>query len=227
MVTWTVDYEVRQAAVYAPSALPSERKLPVVLAFHGRGSNITQFQYTFLDRAMPEAIVVYFQGLSDAGIPGWQVERGQNSDRDLKLVDTALAWLRAKYAVDEDRVYAVGFSNGAAFTYLLWAERRGPFAAFAIVSGRARSVRPQQPRPVFHIAGEQDEAFVDQQATVAISVEVNGVGSAAGRCGNGCTVYGAETPAPVKSLVHSAGHEYPQEISPLIASFFRDHPRTP
>ena len=38
--------------------------------------------------------------------------------------------------MDETRIYATGFSNGAGFTYLLWAARPTVFAAFAPVAGR-------------------------------------------------------------------------------------------
>ncbi|OFW41398.1 MAG: hypothetical protein A3F70_00430 [Acidobacteria bacterium RIFCSPLOWO2_12_FULL_67_14] len=225
-VTWRAGADVRQGVVYAPAAPPAGRKLPVVLAFHGRGSNTTQFQYTFFDRAFRDGIVVYLQGLPDnESLFGWQVERGQQNDRDLALVDTVLAWVRQQYNVDDDRVYAMGFSNGAAFAYLLWAERPDVFAAYAIVSGRARTIRPKEPRPVLHINGEQDEAFAEQQATVDVSVAVNGVAGAPGRCGAGCTILGAGTPAPVMSVVHSEGHVFPQPISPIIAAFFRDHLR--
>ena len=225
-VTFHVGADVREAVIYAPLAPPADRKLPVVLAFHGRGSNTTQFQYTFFDQSFREGVVVYLQGLSDGdGIPAWQLERGQHGDRDLKLVDAVLASLRETYNVDDDRIFAMGFSNGAAFSYLLWAERPETFAAFAIVSGRARTIRPTEPRPVFHVNGELDEAFTDQEATVRISVAVNGSAAPEGRCGAGCTIAGAGTPAPVMSLVHSEGHVFPQQISPLIAAFFREHAR--
>ena len=66
--------------------------------------------------------------------------KGEYQDRDLKLVDAALAWVHAKYTVDDDRIYATGFSNGAMFTYLLWAERPAVFAAYGPVAGRLRVV---------------------------------------------------------------------------------------
>src|SRR5258708_8024568 len=105
-----------------------------------------------------EAMVVYFQGLpSSDGRAGWQVEKGEYNDRDLKLVDAALASLRGRFKVDETRIYATGFSNGANFTYLLWAERPGLFAAYAPVAARLRSsVHLKQPKPLFHIAGVRD-----------------------------------------------------------------------
>lgn len=231
-LTWTIDGDTRQAIVYAPAASRPGARLPLVFSFHGRGDDVQNFQHTDLHVAWPDAIVVYFQGLdtrSRGGLSGWQVERGENNDRDLKLVDTALASLRMKYAIDDDRVYATGFSNGAMFTYLLWAERPGVFAAYAPNAGRLRpSVRPTLPRPLFHIAGQQDQqvTFSDQKAAISVAIGVNGVGGKTTPCGEGCTLYGSDTPAPVMTWIHRGGHEYPRGTSERIASFFRVHSRT-
>lgn len=230
IMTWKIDGDTREAIVHAPPASQTGGKVPLVLSFHGRGDDMQNFQYTDLHIAWRDAIVVYFQGLETrGGLAGWQVERGESSDRDLKLVDAALASLRGKYNIDADRVYATGFSNGAMFTYLLWAERSAVFAAYAPVAGRLRpSVQPKQPRPVFHVAGERDPqvTFPDQKAAIAVAVGVNGVRDRSTSCGNGCTMYGSGTPAPVMTWIHAGGHEYPRGTSQRIASFFRDHPRT-
>ena len=229
-VTWKVEGDTRQAIVYARSAPPAGGRVPLILSFHGRGDDMQNFQFTGLHTAWPGAIVVYFQGLETrGGLAGWQVERGENNDRDLKLVDAALASLRMKYNIDEDRIYATGFSNGAMFTYLLWAERPGVFAAYAPVAGRLRpSVQPTEPRPLFHVAGEHDPqvTFPDQKAAIATAIAVNGVRDKATPCGDGCTMYGSGTPAPVMTWIHHGGHDYPRGTSERIASFFRDHPRT-
>ena len=231
VMRWRVDGETREAIVFAPTAASREGgRVPLVLSFHGRGDNTQNFQHTNVHVAWPEAIVVYFQGLETrGGLAGWQVERGEGTDRDLKLVDVALASLRTTYGIDDDRIYATGFSNGGMFTYLLWAERPGVFAAYAPVAGRLRpSVRPRQPRPLFHVAGERDRQvnFSDQEAAIAIAAEVNGVAAATTRCGDGCTIYGSGTPAPVMTWIHTGGHVYPRETSERIVSFFLDHPRT-
>jgi polyhydroxybutyrate depolymerase len=227
-ITWTIDGVTRRAILYARGAPPSGAKVPVVFAFHGRGDDAENYQFTLLHRAWPEAVVVYFQGLEDRGLAGWQTERGQNNDRDLKLVDAALASLRGKYNVDSDRVYATGFSNGAMFTYLLWAERPQVFAAYAAVAGRLRpSVQPKQPRPFFHVAGAADQqvAFADQKAAIVTAVGINGVRSSTTKCGDGCTLYGPETPNPVMAWIHPGGHVYPRDTSERIVAFFREHPR--
>jgi polyhydroxybutyrate depolymerase len=227
VMRWQVDGETREAIVYVPAS-PGEKATPLVLSFHGYGDNMQNFQYTNIHVAWPDAIVVYFQGLERrGGLPGWQVERG-GGDRDLKLVDVALRSLRETYSIDDERIYATGYSNGGMFTYLLWAERPGVFAAYAPVAARFRpSVRPQQAKPVFHVAGERDRVvrFADQEAAIAVAIEVNGV-DATTSCGSGCTVYGAGTAAPVVTWIHAGGHVYPRETSERIAAFFRAHART-
>lgn len=210
LVTFPVGGEMRQAFVYAPSTPPAGGRLPVVLAFHGRGDNIRDFQFVNLHLAWRDAIVVYLQALDRDGYPGWQTERGQDGDRDLKLVDAALAALRKKYAMDEDRIYAAGFSNGAGFTYLLWAERPDVFAAYAVVAGRLRpSVRLTQPKPLLAVAGERDPQIPigDQRAAIRAAMTVNG------------------TNAPVETWIHSGGHSFPRGTSERIVAFFKDHTR--
>ena len=229
VMRWQVDGETREAIVYAPAASRGGERVPLVLSFHGYGDNMQNFQYTNVHVAWPDAIVVCFQGLeTHRGLPGWQVERG-GIDRDLKLVDVALSSLRETYNVDDDRIYATGFSNGGMFTYLLWAERPGVFAAYAPVAARLRpSVRPKQPRPLFHVAGERDRvvSFSDQGAAIEIAIAVNGVGATTTGCGDGCTIAGPGTPAPVMTWIHPGGHVYPRGTAERIVSFFRDHSRT-
>ena len=228
LVTFPVGGQMRHAFVFAPAGPPASGTRPVVLAFHGRGDNIRDFQYVNLHVAWRDAVVVYFQALDRDGLSGWQVERGQDGDRDLELVDAALAALRKRHPIDEDRIYATGFSNGAAFTYLLWAERPGVFAAYAVVAGRLRpSVRPKLPRPLLAVAGERDPQipFADQKAAIDAAISVNGVRSSTAACGEGCTAYGSDSPAPVMVWVHPGGHSYPRGTSERIAAFLRDHPR--
>ena len=88
---WRLNGETRRAIVYPPSAKSASGRAPLVFSFHGHGDNMQNFQHTDMHRAWPEAIVVYFQGLpSRDGLAGWQVEQGQDEDRDLALVDVAL-----------------------------------------------------------------------------------------------------------------------------------------
>lgn len=230
-MTWNVAGDKRQAIVYAPTKASPTGTAPLVLSFHGHGDDMDNFQHTDMHVAWPEAVVVYFEGLpSSDTLRGWQTEKGQDNDRDLKLVDTALASLRQAFKVDDARIYATGFSNGANFTYLLWAERPGVFAAYAPVAARIRpSVHLTQPKPLFHIAGRADRQilFVDQQAAIEAAIRADGVAGTGVSCGNECTIYGSKTAAPVMTWIHPGGHAYPNSTSERITQFFRDHPRKP
>jgi len=230
MMTWTVDGVKRQAIVYAPAKVSN--KTPVVLSFHGHGDNMQNFQSVGLQEAWPEAIVVYPQGLptsrpGEPALPGWQTEKGRYGDRDLKLVDQVLADLHAKYAVDDARIYATGFSNGANFTYLLWAERPNVFAAFAPVAARlAASVSLRVPKPLLHIAGRNDYTipFEFQKQAVEAAERVDGVSSKGESCGSNCMLYNSANGAPVMTVFHAGGHEYPDGTSETIVKFFKQHP---
>lgn len=227
-MAWKIDGERRRAIVHAPTATMEGGTVPLIFSFHGRGDSMENFQHTDMHRAWPEALVVYFQGLPSLrnGLAGWQVEKGRDGDRDLKLVDAALASLRDTFRIDETRIYATGFSNGAGFAYLLWAERPGVFAAYAPVGGRrAASVRLTQPKPLIHIVGERDRGmFAAWKDDVEAAWRVDGVTGAGEPCGEGCTIYGAASPTPVMTWVHPGGHQYPDGTSERIAAFFRDHP---
>jgi len=228
VVQWQVDGQTREAIVYLPTVSSGTEEVPLVLSFHGFGDNMNNFQHTNMHLVWPEAIVVYFQGLERRrGLLGWQVE-SDAGNRDLKLVDAALASLHEQYNVDDDRIYATGFSNGGMFTYLLWAERPEVFAAYAPVAARLRpSVRPEQRSPLLHVAGERDRvvSFSDQQAAIEIAIKVNGVADEMEPCGEGCTVYGSATRAPVVTRIHRGAHTYPRGTVEAITSFFRDHSR--
>jgi polyhydroxybutyrate depolymerase len=232
VMTWKVAEENREAWVYAPTVKSPTGKSPLVFSFHGHGDSVQNFQRTALHRAFPEAIVVYPEGSSLRldGLSGWQSEEGQDHNRDLQFLDAMLATLREKFAVDESRVYATGFSNGGGFTYLLWAARPDVFAAFAPVSTRIRpSVRPAVPRPILHVGGRRDPTvlFRDQQESIDVARHANHASDEGASCGTGCTEYGAASDAPVIAWIHSGGHEYPAGTADGIAKFFRDHPKKP
>ena len=143
---WEVDGLARQGLVFAPEKT-TDTGAPVVFVFHGHGGTMESASRTFeIQQLWPEALVVYLQGVptpspvDPRGLrSGWQYERGQEMDRDVKLVDAV--WKhsgRRKHKVDAKRVYVTGFSNGGGFTYCLWASRPELFAAFAPIGAIGR-----------------------------------------------------------------------------------------
>lgn len=228
MMTFTVDGVERHAIVFAPSK--QSAPAPLVFAFHGHGDSADNFVGVDLQSAWPQAVVAYFEGLpTQDGLSGWQTEAGQYSDRDLKLVDVALASLRKAYKIDDQRVYSTGFSNGAHFTYLLWAERPMLFAAFAPVAGRIRPTAvPVRPKPLLHIGGKNDHQvdFNDQMAAMDTARKIDGVAANPTNCssliaGTRCSLYASTSGTPVVTMVHPGGHAYPEGTSEEIVKFFK------
>jgi polyhydroxybutyrate depolymerase len=163
--TWTVDGVERHGLMYIP-AKAKESPTPVVFVFHGHGGNCRNALRSFaMDKAWPEAISVYLQGLNTPGKltdpdgkkPGWQGGAGDQGNRDLKFFDMVLESLKKNYKIDENRIYATGHSNGGGFTYLLWSERSDVFAAMGPSAAAGRRASSQlKPKPLFHVASEND-----------------------------------------------------------------------
>jgi polyhydroxybutyrate depolymerase len=243
VMKFTVDGTQREALIFSPSKQrpskqPPGQRSPLLFAFHWHGGTMQeaadgmQFQ-----RLWPEAIVVYMQGLrtriyvDPLGFhTGWQQEPGQFGDRDLKFFDQVLAAIRMKFSVDDDRIYATGFSNGGIFSYLLWGTRGQIFAAFAPVAAQKfPAVQLTIPRPVLHIAGEHDNVvpFKEQLDSIHIARQLDGAGGEGNACGEYCTSYLSPSETPVMTYLHPGGHVYPPGASERIVKFFQENRRKP
>ncbi|ARU41346.1 hypothetical protein CCB80_09445 [Armatimonadetes bacterium Uphvl-Ar1] len=156
-----VDGVARTGAMVVPASIPEEG-VPLVFAWHGHGGGARQAQRSFgIEKAWPEAAVIYLQGLNTPGRlsdpegkkPGWQGNAGEMEDRDLKLFDAVLAW--AKKEIKVDKVFTMGHSNGGGFSYLLWMSRPNTFAAIGVSAGGFRTVDGIKPAPLIHIGGRK------------------------------------------------------------------------
>jgi polyhydroxybutyrate depolymerase len=236
--TWTVDGVAREALVSAP-ATAKQVPAPVVFVFHGHGGTMRNAARTFaIHWHWPEAIVVYPQGLNTPGRltdpegkkPGWQSTVGDQKDRDLNSFDAMLAALKADYRVDDKRIYSTGHSNGGGFTYLLWAARPDVLAAVAPSAAAAlRNVRDLKPKPVLHVAGEQDALvkYEWQKMTVERLLAINHCEKNAQPWHGmaGCKLYPSSTGTPVVTLIHPGGHKFLAEAPAAIVAFFKEHAR--
>jgi polyhydroxybutyrate depolymerase len=233
---WDLGGVQREAVICLPSQ--KSDKAPVVFVFHGHGGRARAAARSFnYQKHWPEAIVVYMQGLPTPGTndpdgkkPGWQKTVGDQEDRDLKFFDAVLATLKQEQAIDDDRIYATGHSNGGGFTYLLWAARGDQFAAFAPSScGGGRLLNNTPPKPVFHVAGEKDPIapFEFQKQSLELVKKNNGCEAEGKPFDNGCTLYASPHDAPVVTFIHPGDHKFPDRAVPLIVRFFQQHPRTP
>lgn len=105
------DYTLR-----LPGTYPGDFPFPLVFMFHGAGSNGTQFRelVALEEAARARAIFVYPNALADTdGLTRWT---GADDGPDFALRDALEHELAGAYCIDEARIFAVGFSSGAAFT---------------------------------------------------------------------------------------------------------------
>ena len=233
--SWTLDGVKRTAWVRVPKE--AKGPLAVVFCWHGHGGRSAQAAGRWgYDQADTTSILVFPQGLptvsplvdKEGRMPGWQTAVGGEGDRDIRLFDAILADLRKTQSIDERRVYSMGHSNGAAFSYLLWQARPTVLAAIGSVAGSLRGdVKELPPLPVIHVAGENDPLvkFAWQQATFVAVRRFNhcadtskpwakeGVLTAA--------IYESDRGAPLVTALHAGAHEYPKGASELIARFFK------
>jgi polyhydroxybutyrate depolymerase len=165
-------------------------------------------------------------------MPGWQTSVGSEGDRDIHLFDAILADLKKEHAVDARRVFSMGHSNGAAFSYLLWQARPDVLAAIGSVAGSLRAdAKITSPMPVIHVAGENDPIvkFAWQQATFAAVRRFNACGDEGKPWAKegvlDATIFASTKGAPLVTAIHAGGHEYAKGSTELIVRFFKENPK--
>jgi len=230
-MTFTVDGVTRTALVYVPASAKTNLT-PVVFVFHGHGGTSRNVERSFaMDKNWPEAISIYMQGLDTPGHltdkegneTGWQAQLGDEGDRDLKFFDAVLARMKHDYQVDTKRIFATGHSNGGAFTFLLWLARGDVLAAVAPSGAMARFARQLKPKPVMHIAGEQDPLvkFAWQQAMMDVERKIDGCAATGEPWEKVCTMYPSKKGTPVVTFTYPGGHEVNPAAPALIVKFFK------
>ncbi len=133
----------RTYIVHLPPSYDSSRRYPLVVVLHGGTSNAEQtVKLTGMDATADREgfIAVYPNGTGR--VPTWNVGFGygyalRNQVDDVGFIRALVEKLSGELAVDPDRVYATGISNGAMLAYRLASEAADVFAAVAPVAGVA------------------------------------------------------------------------------------------
>ncbi|HEX2824714.1 MAG TPA: PHB depolymerase family esterase [Burkholderiales bacterium] len=158
----------RSYSVHVPPQARGGRPLPLVIAFHGAGSNAEVMRvYTRMDAASDRDgyVVVYPNGSS--GFEGrfltWNAGNCCGPAALLQVDDVGFALtviedVSKRASIDRRRIYATGLSNGAMMAYRLAAEASDRIAAVAGVAGSMSlaSFAPTRPMPVMHIHSTTD-----------------------------------------------------------------------
>jgi polyhydroxybutyrate depolymerase len=156
----------RDYILYIPDLYDGNTAVPLVLNFHGYGSNAAQqmFYGDFRDIADTEGfLLVHPEGTTFIGDQFWNVGfpgLSSNID-DVGFTEALIDELATLYAIDFDRVYATGMSNGGFMSFLLACQLSEKIAAVASVTGSMTQdtfddCNAQHPTPVLQIHGTDD-----------------------------------------------------------------------
>lgn len=166
--TLDVDQNSRVYTVHVPPSYNRAKPVPVVLVFHGGGSNVEQMvRFCGMnDKADKEGFVVVYPAgtgrlkrvLTFNGGNCCGYAQRNNID-DVKFVRMLLDDLATVVSVDKKRVFATGMSNGGIITYRLASELSDRIAAIAPVAGPmgTATCKPKRPVPVMHFHGTDDD----------------------------------------------------------------------
>jgi polyhydroxybutyrate depolymerase len=127
---------VREWIVHLPAAYDHDTRLPLVLAFHGAGESAQGMQFgTGLDgTANTRGFVAVYPRATSLWAEGCDCTTAEEQGvDDVAFVRFLIRHLAENYAIDTDRVYAAGFSQGGAFAERLACELNSPVAAIAVV----------------------------------------------------------------------------------------------
>lgn len=191
---WRLDWAgaSRNVIVHVPPGLPAGQPAPLVLALHGGGGHaafMADDDRYGLNRQADRSgfIVAYPNGFSR--LPGgrfatWNAggccgaARDRGSD-DVGFIRAVVASVRERIAVDPDRIFATGMSNGGMLAHRLACDAADLFRAVAAVAGTdaTRRCTPVRPVSVLHIHARDDthvlfnggagpDAFRDREAVM-------------------------------------------------------------
>lgn len=161
-----VDGDRRSYLVHVPPGLDPAARWPVVLAFHGAGSNARQMLRMSGLNAKADAakfVVVYPEGtgvgpLKSFNGGGREGAMGQRDVDDVAFTRALLDDLSSLVPVDASRVFATGISNGGMMCHRLAMELPDRIAAIAPVAGTLAITpfRPARGVSVMHFHGRAD-----------------------------------------------------------------------
>ncbi len=157
----------RSYQLHVPDALRSDRAVPLVLVFHGSGADGASMERfskfsAVADRegfivAYPDAYAHEWNDGREAALIPSQAEHVD----DVAFVDAMITAIGKVHHLDEQRIFAAGFSNGGIFAHFLGLQLAHRLAAIAPVSGGLAEpllpyFKPSTPVSVCMIHGAAD-----------------------------------------------------------------------
>ena len=150
--------------------LPEQAKdAPLVLMLHGYGESADKFKdYTRFDQdAVPEGYAVcYITGapnpLDHTSLRGWNSGIASGGNDDMAFLMALTDYLRKEYELNKEKLYAIGFSNGAFLVHRLAIEAGDKFTGLVSVAGKMpETMWAKREQAIctnfFQINGEKDD----------------------------------------------------------------------
>ena len=169
------DGQNRSFIVYVPSSYDATTQVPLLFNFHGGGGTSSGFinyendMRPIADTAnfiavYPQAAVYPTDGSNSL------LHKTPTTHNDVNFIEAIIDTLSNDYNIDNDRVYACGYSEGGLFSYELGCRLNNRIASFASVSGSMLtesyrlnngfgSCSPIHPTAVLLIPGTSDGSF--------------------------------------------------------------------
>ena len=179
----------RQYIVYVPASANGGTNAPVLFMIHGTNQT-GQYHYStnlWNSKAEQEGFIVVYPtaliychyddgvertctkwaagdlGETDVNLGALPMCPGQVLNDDVAFFDEMINEIKSEYSVDNKRIYATGFSNGAQMTSRLAAERSDIFAAVAVHAGNLSNFIPanlsSRPMSMVITVGANDGLF--------------------------------------------------------------------
>ncbi len=186
--TFTLEHggQERTFELHLPPSYDGETPVPLVMNFHGLGSNIMEQKLFSAMNGTADAngfAVVYPQGFSNSWNGGVCCGQAQSQGiDDVGFVRAMVDRLADEACLDRKRVYSTGMSNGAFLSHRLGCEASDLVAAIGPVAGTLSvPCEPTRPMPSVAFYGTAD-TLVDYAVLAVPStarwVEVNGCAAA-------------------------------------------------
>ncbi len=156
---------VRSYKLYIPSIYSGNTAVPLLFNFHGYTSNSNEQMFYGDFRNIADTanfLVVHPQGtLDNTNTTHFNVGWGGSTVDDVGFTEALLDSLSAAYSIDQNRIYAVGMSNGGFMSFQLACDLSAKIAAVGSVTGSMTpstlgNCNASHPMPIIQIHGTTD-----------------------------------------------------------------------
>ena len=204
----TIDWDSLEREFYVvfPDGFSMDQTYPLIISLHGGADYAdANMEYTGFTQINDQNnfVLIFPQGTVAAGKgdTGWYSGGDCSSIEvcDISFIERLIDYSLEELAIDPNRVYVSGFSNGAFMAYTTACFLSDKVAAVAPVSGSLspedyESCDPQRPLPIIHIHGIDDSSIPVQGSDyVTPLLAVKNYWSSYNSCSENITIDGEDS----------------------------------